>query len=524
MRLIWGQLARYVRLSSALVLLLLVVGSAAAPTPGWAHNREKGSDPANGAILDVAPSKVTFRFKTAVGKDSITVLLIEPSGSRVKLEILSAGQLEVIAKLPPMVDGLFTARWKLISSDGHAVTNKVTFTVATGTSASLPTAASGASTQVPSPGTPATVALPAGTVAAAAPLATSVPAPSVRTAAVPVTPLSPALSQTALLAAIDKFNDVGGAPNWLRWLLRFGSYAAMFVIVGIAATASFIWPDLLKRVALRRALVSSALVVTILATLQLLVLAIDIDAGSWFASLRRIGSFDVGIGLLARIVLALVAVTFVTLLGRSSVHIHRISQGLLALSIGLFASWSYVGHAQSQRWAWLGMPVDIAHHAAGATWVGALAIVGFLALKQVDHIEGAHIVQRLSSTAFIAVLVVVATGLVQSVRLVGRPANLFDPGHSRFLVVKVAIVGLMLFFGNRNRQETAKLAAAEGPVGEPVINYFRRRIAAEFVLGVVVIAVTSSLVVRPPAIAAEALPRSLQNLSQTSIQNLYQNP
>ena len=118
-------------------------------------------------------------------------------------------------------------------------------------------------------------------------------------------------------------------------------------------------------------------------------------------------------------------------------------------------------------------------------------------------------------------LVVVATGLVQSVRLVGRPANLFDPGHSRFLVVKVAIVGLMLFFGNRNRQETAKLAAAQGPVGEPVIDFFRRRIAAEFVLGVVVIALTSSLVVRSPAIAAEALPRSVQNLSQIPFQNLY---
>ena len=94
-----------------------------------AHNGEKSSEPANGAVLAVAPAKISFFFKQAVGQDSLTVLLIDLTGARIPLRILRTAQFEAVAELPPLGNGVYAVRWKLISSDGHPVTNKVTFTV-----------------------------------------------------------------------------------------------------------------------------------------------------------------------------------------------------------------------------------------------------------------------------------------------------------------------------------------------------------------------------------------------------------
>jgi copper transport protein len=478
----WSRVrhARSVVLSLlALLATILTVGAIALPNAASAHNREKTSDPAEGEVLTLAPTKITFWFKTAVGEDSITALLIEPSGTRSPLTILSAGDSEVVVALPPLPDGVYSVRWKLISTDGHPVTNKVTFTVATGVAATTTTSVIGDTIQ-PS-AVPPSSRLSAPTSLFTAPTSVLV---------VP----SPDLTQQ-----VD-VGEVGGAPNWLRWLLRFGSYAAIFTLLGVLATAYFVWPDTLHRANLRRTVFLSALAVALLALVQLLVLANDIGAGSWFASLMKVRSFDIGVALIVRIALA-VAVIVVAI--RSYARVQTVNRVLMALSIGLLATWSFAGHARSQRWPALGIPLDIAHHAAAATWVGALGIVGFVALTQVTGATLSNVIQRLSQTAFIAVLAVIGTGVIQSIRLNGS-SNPFAQGHSRLLVIKVFIVAAMLVLANSNRKATASLVSAPSETHDAIATRLRRMIGIEFVLGLFAIVVTASLVVRVPAVSDAA--------------------
>jgi putative copper export protein/methionine-rich copper-binding protein CopC len=478
----------------ALLATILTVGAIALPNAASAHNREKTSDPAEGEVLTVAPTKITFWFKTAVGEDSITALLIEPSGTRSPLTILSAGDSQVVVALPPLPDGVYSVRWKLISTDGHPVTNKVTFTVAAGVAATTTTSVVGDTIQ-PSAAPPSSLFTAPTSVFTAPTSVLVVPSPEVGSMAATAAPV--AVADVAQQADVD---EVGGAPNWLRWLLRFGSYAAIFALIGVLATALFVWPDALQRANLRRTVFLSALAVALLALVQLLVLANDIGSGSWFASLMKVRSFDIGVALIVRIALA-VAVIVVAI--RSYARVQTVNRVLMALSIGLLATWSYAGHARSQRWPALGIPLDIAHHAAAATWVGALGIVGFVALTQIAGTTLSNVIQRLSQTAFIAVLAVIGSGVIQSIRLNGS-SNPFAQGHSRFLVAKVFIVGAMLVLANSNRKATASLVSAPSETHNARATRLRRMIGIEFVLGLFAIAITASLVVRVPAVSDAA--------------------
>jgi copper transport protein len=481
---------------AVLCALLFAMFSLAGPQSASAHNRDRTSEPENGEVLRIAPKQVTFWFKAKVGQDSATVFLIEPSGTRTPLTILKAGQLELVAALPLMPDGVYSVRWKLISSDGHPVTNKISFTVATGSSVVEPLKQPSepiVSVTSVAPNTAPTVPQSVATVSV---LSTTVP---LSPTTFPPTRSAPIVAQKTV--ALD-LEGIGGAPNWVRWLLRFGSYAMIFGLIGTAATASFVWPELLKTTWSRRLIVRTLVGVFVFALLQLVVLAKDIDAGSPLKSLQRVTSFDVGWGLLARIVLALLTlVAFV----RSRAQTTGVAHRLLVASVGLLATWSYVGHAKSQRWPWIGMPVDIAHHASGAAWIGALAIVGFSAIPQAQPKHRVRIMKRLASFAFSAVLIVIATGIVQSIRLVGSPANLFDAGHSRLLVVKIVLVCAMLGIADRNRRSVASIVALnEAETDSGTLRRLRQMVGREFLLGVLTVAITSSLVVRPPAISAAA--------------------
>jgi copper resistance protein C len=494
------------------LLVLAIFVSLLAPRSAFAHNREKTSDPANGSVLSVAPKQITFYFKQAVGQDSLTVLLIDPTGSRIPLKILRAAQLEAVAEIPPIQDGAYSVRWKLISSDGHPVTNKVTFTVdSQGTlgSASSPDAALSstvptssvllntvAPTSLPTVNVPTVpAAVPAETILSSSDVSPSDASPSTLPApalALETESASPAPARTLPVAPPEDFDQIG-APNWFRWLLRFGSYLAIFVVVGIITTTRWVWKKALTHPALHRAAVLGSGATAGLATLQLLVLANDIDAPSWLGSLWRVRLFDAGLGYVARIVLSVAMVVILRKL-RLKESLERGLNACAVLSVGLLATWSYVGHAKSQRWSWMGLPVDVVHHASAAAWIGALAIVGFIAPRFVEPGTLNRMLTRLSAFAQAAVIVMIASGVVQSFRLVGT-SKIFEAAHTKLLVAKIFAVAVMLLLANVNRR---RVIAISDEAGESKL---QRTIVVEFVVGLIVIALTSSLVVASPAIS-----------------------
>lgn len=457
---------------------VIAMASIVLPTEAGAHNRERSSDPADGAVLAVAPTRISFWFKQNVGQDSLTVILIEPSGTRTPLKILRAAKLEAVAELPELPDGTYSVRWKLISSDGHPVTNKVSFTVASGTSAPVsPTPTTGVVAPATAPTIPSVFA--------------SVPA-----TVTPTVGASTAAEEVALIQppsfAVPDDGAAFSTPNWFRWTLRFGSYLAIFFVVGIIMTTVLLWPGAINLSGVRSAAIAATCLVALLAILQIGVLANDIDESQWFRAVWRVRSFDAGTGLAARIALAATLLVMLRRPRSGAIH-HR---GASLTAIALLATWSYVGHSKSQRWPVVGIPLDVVHHVAAATWMGMLIMVGFCALPALAPRPLQRLLRRLSTLAFVSVILIVSTGVLQSVRLHGLSSDVFGSTHTKLLIAKIVAVIVMLGLANMNRLRV--LVASENPEEIPQV---RRLMFSELAVGVIVIALTASLVVATPSTA-----------------------
>ena len=166
-------------------------------------------------------------------------------------------------------------------------------------------------------------------------------------------------------------------------------------------------------------------------------------------------------------------------------------------SLGLLATWAFAGHASSMRWPEIGVVTDVAHHAAAAAWIAGLAIVGWIVIPTTTPAVIVPTVRRFSRVAAVSVGVLVVTGLIQTIRLVGTPLDLLDADHGRYLVVKLIVLAGMLAVANLNRRridnrldDTTKIDQHLGPIRNAVI--------AEFAIGLAILAITAAMVVSPP--------------------------
>lgn len=444
-------------------------------SPAAAHNTLVSSSPADGAQLTSSPSQISFVFDLPAPLETASAVLIDANSVRTDLTGLThgpAGETEIVVPLPAGLSGSMTVRWRLVSPDGHAITGRVSFTV-----------------------TPAATTATTATALATEPDSTSATAP---------TP-TPDTTTPAPAALPDiEADEAAGTPGPITWLLRYASYLAIAAVIGIALTDRLIWRGVGSRPTFRRITSNALALVALLSFAQLVVLAGDIAGRSpWraFGSLDAATTTDAGFALVIRIVLCGVAWALT-----SQMHIIHDEIRWTALSltgIALMATWAWAGHAKSQRWPWLGVPVDIAHHIAAALWIGALAIVATTALTALDTGELGSVMRRMSTVAAGAVAVIVATGAIQTVRLVGSPTRLLDDTHGRLLVAKIVLVVAMLALASRHRTRVATMFDAGNQDG-PSISTLRRSIVTEFAIGMAVIGATAAMVVASPANAASA--------------------
>lgn len=217
--------------TASLAVLLLGNSSIAG-----AHNSLDSSAPESGATLAVAPTVVELNFKKDVPLESFSSALTGPDGTRTPLAGAIGGQAtQVNVRLPNLTAGEYSLRWKLVSSDGHAITDTVQFNVqgAQSTTTAQQTAppatnganldggltTSGASGASGVTGTPAAVS-PSG--ASGLPDANSQP-------------------------TTDRVNPaaVGGfkMPGPLGWGLRALGYGLFAVLVGGLVTGARLWPQ-----------------------------------------------------------------------------------------------------------------------------------------------------------------------------------------------------------------------------------------------------------------------------------------
>ena len=164
-------------------------------------------------------------------------------------------------------------------------------------------------------------------------------------------------------------------------------------------------------------------------------------------------------------------------------HVVRSAQGvvLAALSIGAGVAVAYGGHGAVGRAHWLGLGATVVHVVAASVWVGGL--VGLARRLVVGPEERRWVVAaRFSTIAMAAAFVVVASGIVQSIRQLDTLSELTGTDFGKTLIVKVTLVVVLLALAVASRRS---LAGHRGRLG--------RTVAAEVVATVLILGVTGFL-------------------------------
>ena len=126
------------------------------------------------------------------------------------------------------------------------------------------------------------------------------------------------------------------------------------------------------------------------------------------------------------------------------------------VGVGLLLTPGLAGHASTEGSVPFALALDVLHLGAAAVWCGGLAVLAAVlapGLRPEDRPDDiARVASTFSAYAFSAVLVIVATGTVQSVRQVGSVYALFNTVYGRTLLVKIGLVAMLIVLGAVSRR------------------------------------------------------------------------
>lgn len=122
-----ARLARLSRVTGAIALSVLGMLGVGA-TSAQAHTALISSTPANGAVLDAAPTSVTFIFAEALIPDLDTVSINNDKGVNVSSQkVTPTGDQLSITWPSDLPAGKYEVAYRVVSEDGHPVSNSITF-------------------------------------------------------------------------------------------------------------------------------------------------------------------------------------------------------------------------------------------------------------------------------------------------------------------------------------------------------------------------------------------------------------
>ncbi|MFF9806871.1 copper resistance CopC/CopD family protein [Streptomyces coeruleorubidus] len=397
------------------VLLLLAAACAllAGAAPASAHAAVTGSDPAQGAVVDKAPARIslTFSEQVAVSDDSLRVL--DPEGKRVDAGEPSnvSGTTYAVRLHSGLPDGTYTVAYQVVSADSHPVAGAYTFSI----------------------GAP---------------------------------------SKTSVTVSDQAADD--GVVGWLYGFGRYISYAGFIVMAGGAAFVLACWPRGSGVRPVQRFVVSGWLTLTA-ATLGLLLLRGSFTGSGKVADifdlalLGQVLQTKTGAALVSRLLLLAAAALFIAVLfgaydKREDPQEKRdltfgLAIGGVVVAAGLAASWAMSEHASVGLQAGIAMPVDVLHLLAVAVWLGGLgALLVALYRAPADAPVDASAVRRFSRVAFGSVLALIATGTYQSWRQLGSWSAFTDTRYGQLLLAKIALVAVLVGVAWISRRWTGRLA------------------------------------------------------------------
>ncbi|MGW2234532.1 copper resistance protein CopC [Streptomyces sp. NPDC001759] len=407
------------RRTRALVLLFLAVIGVllAGAGPASAHAALTGSDPAQGVVVDKAPTQVTLSFSEKVATSADSLRVLDPKGKRVDTGKPSniSGTSYAVQLKSGLPDGTYTVSWQVVSADSHPVAGAFTFSI----------------------GAP---------------------------------------SQTTVSVSGDTAG--GGVVGWLYGFGRYMSYAGFIVMVGGGAFVLACWQRGSGVRPVQRLVVSGWVALTS-ATLLLLLLRGSYTGtgkvGDVFdlSLLGQVLQTKTGAALVSRLLLLAAAALFIAVLfgaydKREDDEKRDLTFGLsiggFVVSAGLAASWAMAEHASTGLQPGIAMPVDVVHLLAVAAWLGGLTALLVALYRSKTPVEAAA-VRRFSTVAFGSVLALVATGVYQSWRQLGSWSAFTDTTYGQLLLAKIGLVALLVGIASISRRWTARLA--DGVVAGP---------------------------------------------------------
>ncbi|MDH2416249.1 copper resistance protein CopC [Nocardioides sp. CER19] len=348
--------------------------------PASAHAVLTDSDPAQGAVLTSAPTRVSLTFDESVTTPAGAVRVFAPDGHRVDSGRVTADGPRVSVGLESAARGTYLVSWRVVSDDSHPVSGAFTFSV--GAASAAPTAP--------------TVSTDGGV-------------------------------QTALGVA--------------RWVGYVGSALLVGGLLFLCVCWPGGWST---RRAPRLVLAGAVLLVLGAVASLLLKGPLDAGLGWSALGrgelLQEVVGTTYGRATLTRGVLGLLLGLLVLGRGRLSARELGVLGGLLGACEAV--SFALAGHAVAGDVRLLAILSESVHVLAMSVWLGGLAVLVVGSVWRDDGAR--RVVLRFSSIALGSVVALLATGLFQAWRQVRSFSALTPTTYGRELTIKVMLVVMVL--------------------------------------------------------------------------------
>jgi copper transport protein len=481
------------------------------PGTAFGHAQLLSSQPAHGDVLERSPRAVVLTFDEGIETSFVRLQVYDASGRRVDrgAPYHPAGREELVAvRLEPRLAGSFIARYRVISEDGHPVGKRTAFRVKPpardrGDAGGMESAGGG--------GGPAGPSMPA----------TEEHAEEL-TGKVTDTAFAAARGIGYLAMAVASGGVLFLLVVWLPALARRAEAGAAWR----AVSESF--------VARMRRVLLGAVLAGLLSTAAAIVLEGATAAGiSFWAALdadilEPVSDTRVVQAWGARIVVWLIlgAALLLALRPQRAAVLRQAALGAEGLALGpppsrtqravvistlvaLALTAPMAGHAATHTPSGLLTVTDTLHVLCMSAWLGGLvtllavvpgAVRSLAARARTPLLAG--VVGRFSRLAMIAVALLLVTGAVQSVALVGSVPALVDTAYGRLVLAKIALFAVLISLGAYNQRwlvPRLRLLAAGGDEPGRAATLLRRSVAVEVGFAMVVLAVTAVLVATEPA-------------------------
>lgn len=402
-----------------------------------AHAALETSTPAANSVLETGPSTIALDFDEDIEVGLASIQLFAGDGSAVQVGTPAAGAdgTAVTVSVPTLKDDLYAVIWKVTSADGHAVEGAFSFQVGT--------SATGNAQDL-----------------------------------------------------LDQVKGGGAATTGLVWfyaVARFLALAGAIVLIGAGLWSLQGKPALGTQPGVGRLLWAGWVMLQLGAIGAFLGFSAQATGGT-MADVWASGSWgdivttQTGRMLVLRVALALVL--GVMLWRRRSSNEGWWRGAAATAAVLTLVTFSASGHPNSLSPKLLWVTIDELHLVAIVVWLGGLLALWFAGKQWISEPEAVRPVERFSLASTICVPVIVATGVLQTLKLAGSLSDVTATDWGRMLLTKVMLVIAMVGVGAVSRWMLQHDGAAS----------IRRTVAVEAIIGVLVLALAAGIVGQPPRV------------------------